>query len=174
MPVRNRLSAIELALNNEMAEREFYLKHAARTRNPVGKKMFKQIADDELEHYERLKQLHDLWQKNENWPETIPLYVKDTNVKKILESIPQMATQTLQKDSTDLEALKTAIVFEDKGVKFYSELAEASLNSKEKGFFNLLSNIEREHFLSLKDVEEYLTDPSAWYIKMEHHGMDGA
>ncbi len=54
MAVADRLSALEVALNNELREREFYLKHANRTKNAFGKKMFQQIADDELEHYERL------------------------------------------------------------------------------------------------------------------------
>jgi rubrerythrin len=67
-----------------MREREFYLKNAERTTNPVGKKMFKQIGDEELEHYERLKQLHQKWEKQEKWPETVPLKVKDTIVKDIL------------------------------------------------------------------------------------------
>jgi len=37
----------------------------------------------------------------------------------------------------------------------------------------MLSEIEREHYLSLKDTGEYLSDPSAWFIKKEHHRMDG-
>jgi len=38
----------------------------------------------------------------------------------------------------------------------------------------VLSNNEHEHYLSLKDTEEYLTDPASWYVKAEHHGLDGA
>jgi len=38
----------------------------------------------------------------------------------------------------------------------------------------LLSGIEREHFLSLKDMEEFIRNPSAWYTAKERHGMDGA
>jgi hypothetical protein len=59
MNEKERLNALEIALNNEMRERAFYLRHAARTKNPVGKAMFKQIGDEELEHYERLKELQE-------------------------------------------------------------------------------------------------------------------
>ena len=75
MDEKDRLNALEVALNNEMREREFYLKNAKRTKNPLGKAMFKQIGDDELEHYERLKQLHQKWTKQEKWHETVPLKV---------------------------------------------------------------------------------------------------
>ena len=67
---KDRLNALEVALNNETREREFYIKNAKRTKNALGKKMFQQIGDDELEHYERLKQLHQKWAKQEKWPET--------------------------------------------------------------------------------------------------------
>jgi rubrerythrin len=54
---KERLNALDVALNNEMKEREFYLKNAERTKNALGEAMFKQIGDDELEHYARLQQL---------------------------------------------------------------------------------------------------------------------
>ncbi|UCF71933.1 MAG: ferritin-like domain-containing protein, partial [Deltaproteobacteria bacterium] len=73
MNERERLNALEVALNNEAIEREFYLKNAKRTKNPVGKAMFKQIADEELEHYERLKELYEKRERKEKWPETVPL-----------------------------------------------------------------------------------------------------
>lgn len=41
-----------------MRERGFYLKSAKRTKNPLGRAMFQQIGDEDLEHYVRLKQLH--------------------------------------------------------------------------------------------------------------------
>jgi rubrerythrin len=171
---KERLNALEVALNNELREREFYLKHAKRTKNPLGKKMFQQIGDDELEHYERLKQLHQKWAKQEKWPETVPLKVKDTIVKDILLEFVKKVDETAKGDSDDLEAIRTALDFEAKGAKYYTELRDSVSNPKEKEFFDLLSKMENEHYLSLKDTEEYFIDPASWYRKMEHHTLDGA
>jgi rubrerythrin len=173
MKEKDRLNALEVALNNEMREREFYLKNANRTKNPLGKKMFKQIGDDELEHYERLKQLHQKWSKKEKWPETVPLKVKNTIVKDILLEFVNRVDQSAKGDSDDLEAIRTAVDFEAKGAKFYSELRDSVTNPKEKEFFDLLARMENEHYLSLKDTEEYFLDPVSWYRKMEHHTFDG-
>jgi rubrerythrin len=173
MNEKERLSALEVALNNEMREREFYLKHAKRTKNPLGKKMFQQIGDDELEHYERLKQLHQKWSKQEKWPETVPLKVKDTIVKDILLEFVKKVDET-KGDSDDLMAVRTALDFEAKGAKFYAEIRDSVTNPKEKEFFDLLSKMENEHYLSLKDTEEYFIDPVSWYRKAEHHTLDGA
>ena len=174
MDDKGRLNALEVALNNEMREREFYLKNAQRTKNPVGKAMFQQIGDDELEHYERLKQLHEKWTKQEKWPGTVPLKVKDTIVRDILLDFLKKVDKTAKSDADDLQAVRTAIDFEAKGAKYYAQLRDDVSDPKEKQFFDLLSKIENEHYLSLKDTEEYLTDPTSWYRKMEHHTLDGA
>jgi rubrerythrin len=171
---KERLNALEVALNNEMREREFYLKNAKRTKDPLGKTMFQQIADDELEHYQRLKELHQKWDKQQKWPETVPLKVKNTIVKDILVDFIKKVDETVNGgDTNDLAAVRTAIDFEAKGAKFYAELRDSVSNPKEKEFFGLLSKIENEHYLSLKDTEEYLTDPVAWYRTKEHHAFDG-
>jgi rubrerythrin len=173
MNEKERLNALEVALNNETREREFYLKNAKRSKNPLGKAMFKQIGDDELEHYQRLKQLHEKWSKQEKWPGTVPLKVKDTIVKDILLDFLKKVDKTAKADADDLDAVQTAIDFEAKGAKYYAQLRDDVSDPKEKQFFDLLSRIENEHYLSLKDTEEYLTDPTSWYRKMEHHTFDG-
>ncbi len=173
MNEKDRLNALEVALNNETREREFYLKHAKRTKNPLGKRMFQQIGDDELEHYERLRQLHQKWSKQERWPETVPLKVRDTVVKDVLLDFVKKVDMSAKGDANDLEAVRTALDFEAKGAKFYAELRDSVVDPREKEFFDLLSKMENEHYLSLKDTEEYFIDPASWYRKMEHHTLDG-
>lgn len=173
MNARERLNALEVALNNEMREREFYLQNAERTRSPLGKAMFQQIGDEELEHYERLKQLHQKWEKEERWPETVPLQVKNTIVKDVLADITRKVDEMPEGDTDDLEAVRTAIAFEAKGAKYYAELRDMVSDPKEQQFFDLLSRIENEHYLSLKDTEEYFVDPASWYRRAEHHSLDG-
>ncbi len=174
MNEKERLNALQVALNNEMREREFYLRNAERTKNPLGKAMFKQIGDEELEHYERLKQLHQTWEKQEKWPETVPLKVENTIVKDILLGFIKKVDEMSEGDDDDLEAIRKAIDFEANGAKYYARLRDSVSNEKEKQFFDLLSRIENEHYLSLKETEEYFSDPASWHRKVEHHTLDGA
>ncbi len=173
MVAKDRLNALEVALNNEMREREFYLKNAGRTKNALGKAMFRQIADDELEHYERLKQLHQKWEKEEKWPETVPLKVRQTVVKDILLDFIKKVDKSPEGDADDLQAVREAVGFEMKGAEYYADLGKQVTDPKEKQFFDLLSRMEHEHYLSLKDTEEYFIDAASWYRKMEHHTFDG-
>ena len=105
MKEKENLNALEVALANEMEEREFYLTNAERTKNPVGKAMFNQIANEELEHYERLKEIHQRWERNEKWPETVPLKVNDTIVKNILKDSVKSVDMMPEKDDDDLKAI---------------------------------------------------------------------
>lgn len=172
--MKDRLNALEVALNNELREREFYLRHATRTKNPVGAAMFRQIAAEELEHYERLHALKETWEANRQWPETVPLKVNGTVVKDVLKGVLKQADGAPAGDADDREALKTAIAFEARGTEFYAGLRDRVTDPREKAFFDLLAFIEHEHYTSLKDTEEYLTDPAGWFRKTDRGGLDGA
>jgi rubrerythrin len=172
MEKNERLSALEVALNNEMTEHEFYLKNARRTNNPVGKMMFETIAKDELEHHERLKEIHERWAERGAWPETVPLEVAETNVKKALVALMKGLETLPAGDGDDLEAVRTAIDFEKRGKAYYATLSDAVSDPKEKSFFLLLSQIENEHYLALVDTEEYLADPTSWFRRKEHQTFD--
>jgi rubrerythrin len=169
-----RLDALKVALNNEMKEHQFYLKNAERTKNAVGKAMFKQIAGEELEHHERLKQLHENWEKEKKWPDTIPLKVKETTVKHVLKEAAKKAPKAAKGDADDLKAIRVAIEFEGKGAENYARLRDQVSDPREKAFFNLLADIEHEHYVSLKDTEQYMIDPATWFREKEEGGLDGA
>jgi len=169
-----RLNALEVALENEKRERAFYIENAKRTKNPVGRAMFEQIADDELEHYERLSELHKRWKKDEKWPDTVQLAVKKSTVSDLFKKTAGGKGDMPPGDDDDLKAVKIAIDFEARGIQHYADLRDSSSDAKEKAFFDLLSSMEREHYLSLKDTEEFLTDPVSWYRRTESPGLDGA
>lgn len=156
MDKQDRIRAIEVAIKNEAREQEFYLTNARRTKHPVGQSTFKTLADEELEHLERLRQLYDELSEKGRWPETIPLTVGDTNVKEVLAGAPHGETEDPESDDDDLAAVRMAMEFEAQGARFYMELGEKVGDPKEKEFFGLLARIEREHYLALQAVEEIL------------------
>ncbi|MBN2123892.1 MAG: ferritin family protein [Deltaproteobacteria bacterium] len=172
--MKDRLDALDIALTNELREYEFYKMNAERTDNPLGKAMFEAIAKDELEHYEKLKEIYKVWEKNNTWPETIPLKVNKTNVQNVLKDVLQKVAEAPHVDMDDLDAVRTAIAFECDGVMYYELLKESSTEPNEKAFFNLMASIEHEHFVSLKDTEELMVDPAAWFRMRERGGLDGA
>jgi rubrerythrin len=171
--VEERIESLELALNNEKKEREFYLKNAERTTHPLGKQLFKTIADDEMEHYDRILVLHKKLKEAGKWPETLPLTVKGTPIKSVLNKVVEAVTSE-KADADEIQAVEIAIAFERKGEAFYKRLYEDSKDVHEKEFYRTLMTIEREHRLSLEDTQFYFKDPDGWFRANEGSRLDGA
>lgn len=171
-PTEARIKALEVALENEMRERDFYLKQKERTNNPLGQRMFASIAADEDEHYRRILELHDRLRKEGKWPESLPLKVKGTEIKKILQEMVAPVALSSKADTDDLEAVQVAIAFETKGELFYKDLARRVEVPVEKDFYGLLASMEREHRLSLEDTYEYFQDPAGWHQRKEKPHID--
>jgi len=170
---QDRIKALEVALNNESRERDFYLKHADRTSNSFGKLMFQSIAKDEDEHYKKILDLHGKLKEEGKWPETIPLKVKGTDMKSILKKVVESVDTSTEADTDDMEAVQIAIDFETRGEKFYSDLRDSVENPVEKEFYDVLATMEREHRLSLEDTLDYFKDPEGWYRMKEKRHLDG-
>jgi rubrerythrin len=169
-----RIDALAFALENEQKEYDFYMANAKKTKNSAGKAMFKQIAGEEKEHFKVLKKLHDKWEKQQKWPATVPLEVKKSLAGSILQSMSDKKAARIAGNEDDLNAIRTAIEFEARGVALYTKLEKESKDPKEKSFFSLLASVERDHLLSLRDTEEFMTDPASWYQNMENPSLDGA
>lgn len=173
MQSKDRLEALKVALENEEKERDFYLAQAKRTKDVLGKNMFESIAQDENEHYRRLLELHRKLEERNKWPVDFSIDIP-TRVTEALNRLSKEAASAPQNDASDIEALKTAIAFEQKGESFYARLAGEAKEKAEKRFFSLLSSIEREHRLSLEDTLEYFTDPMSWMERKGGRHLDGA
>lgn len=170
----DRMASIELALKNETVEREFYLTEANRSKNELAKSMFLQLAKDEEEHMNRIRQLHNKLIADGNWPKDMPIEVAGTNVREVLDNLTSKTVTPTDHDGNDIAALKKAIDFEAKGMDLYTRLAQSSENPMERNFFSFLASIEKEHHHSLVDTLAYLEDPEDWMMRHEHAGLDGA
>ena len=166
------VKSIEIALENELKERDFYQNCSDKTNNPVGKKMFAILVDEEFDHYQRLQEIHEHLSEQGTWPETVSAVVKDTNIKDAINAIPDRADAATTATTDDVEAVKIAIEFETNGYKFYSGLAEAAKTQSEKDFFKRLAGIEYEHLTSLKDSLAFFESPSSWYEEREKPHLD--
>jgi rubrerythrin len=172
--MKERINALETALKNEKAERDFYIKQAEMTRNLFGKRLFERIAREEAGHMESIGKLHEQWKAAAKWPATLPLTVQGTEVRALIKEIKRQAAEIPAGTNDDIKAVRTALDFEAKGRDFYAALRDLSEDKKEKDFFDLLSRIENDHLQSLKETEEFLVDPAAWYRKRDVSGwLDG-
>lgn len=167
---KNVLSA---AIKFEEDGRNLYLECINKTEHPWGKSLFQSLADDELEHIERLKKTFETLTVSEKFAEgPLPL-AAEKRWKNIYEKAKGKIDTVVKASTSDIEALKLGIDFEEKGMKYYKKLSEESKNPLEKKFYQILAQEENKHFLILKDSHELLTNPSSWFEKTERIGLDG-
>ena len=151
------IKSIKIAPENEIKKHEFYLKHRKKTQTLVGRMMFAKIAQEENEHYHRLKDLlQELTQKGK-WPETISK-IKDTNIKTFLNDLLTKADKTTLPDAEEREAVNIAIKFEAEGYNFYIKLRDSADTELEKYFFGHLAALEHEHLISLQETRDYFNN----------------
>ena len=172
-PMENKIKAIIVALENELRERDFYLAQSKKTDNPVGKKMFLQLAAEEDEHYRRLQIIHQELSRQGKWPETVSSVVGSSNIVETFRKIASLAEKTPKASRDDIEALNIAIQFEAKGYSFYTGLSNMAETAAEKGFFKLLASVEWGHLLSLKDTMLFYESPEDWLAKTEKPQLEG-
>ncbi len=168
------MSSIKLAIDNEYRERDFYLKEAKRSKNPVVIRLLETLAQEELDHANWIGELHGKLVKDGAWPQDVSLQMKDTTLHAELKKLDYRAEATSRHDDSDVACLKAAIDFEKDAADFYTEIAGRCDNPQEQKFFSFLSKVEHDHMVSIKDSLAYLEDPEAWFESSEHAGMDGA
>ena len=62
---------------------------------------------------------------------------------------------------------------EVKSYDYYQAQLKSATYSAGKAFYSALSAQEKQHQLILLDYYEYLKDPTSWFVKKEHHSLDG-
>jgi rubrerythrin len=167
------IKAVEIALENEISERDFYLKQGKRVTNPVGKKMFDTIAKEEEKHYQQLKKIHKSLLDSGTWPEHVLSEGDEPDIKAAIKEIAESVKESAISTTDDKEAVKIAIDFEKKSRLFYSDLTSKTEVPEEKKFFSYMSAVEHRHLMSLEDTLMYLDDPVGWMMTSEKSQLDG-
>jgi rubrerythrin len=153
---REDLKAVKVAMEAEKNAYQTYSKAAKKTKNPKGRDMFQQLAEFEMNHYQRLKELSKSLQEKGEW-----ILYSGTSFKK--KSIPiKMEKPKGQEQLTDMDALKIAIREEKKAQAYYRSLAELTKDPRGKDMYKRLADEETLHEKILNDQYYNLHNTGVW------------
>ena len=162
------------AIKFEEDGRKFFLDAAKKTRQKYGKLMFQSIADAELEHIERIREVYDSLTKTGEWPDRPALFTVKGPLKNIFEEARQQLDQIVKPETDVIEAVRMAREYEEKGLRFYQDLADRAKALIERKFYQQLAYEGRGHLLIFQDMHEYYIDPVHWFSRKERLHWDGA
>ena len=167
--------ALQTALQMEIDGKEFYQKSGQKSTHALAKTLFQGLAEQEDVHCQVIKQIYEEVKAKKGWPakETVPKQA--TSIKMVFrEALKGMKKDVKAAASSELEAVGTAMKMEDKSYSYYKARSEEAGSPAEKAFYDALTAQEREHYLTLVDTHDYLSDPAGYFTKTERWGLDGA
>jgi len=162
------MNALEIAAKMEQEAVAFYKQCAAKTTNPIGKKMFLSIVEDEQYHFDCAVNI-----KNNSQKFTPAKTTPVEDMKKIFDEHKQAMLEKMPSTADELEALKIAMKMEEEAIAFYKKASTLSANANEKHFFDCLIKDEEEHFHIFQNTYSFLEDSGNWYMWEEKGIVEG-
>ncbi len=161
------MNVIEIAIKMEKDAIDFYTTAAGKTTNPVGRKMFLAITEDEKRHLEFLSQLF----------KGMEILVNDVspmvNIKTVFEEMKDDMLQKVGVTDDELEAFKIAMQMEKEGKAFYEKALLKVKTGKEEELFERLIKEEQEHYDIFANTYSFLSDTGNWFMWEEHSIVEG-
>lgn len=148
---------LALALDVERKGADFYISLASKTKQPLAKKLFYSLAKQEINHMERIEELFSEFE-----PTTGPSYPRsiEEEIKGLFDKLSKAA---LKGKLDNIEGYKKALELEQESYDLYEDLAQKAKTEREKEFFEALMAEEKEHYVALQNVHNFLTDSEQWF-----------
>lgn len=161
------MNAIEIAIKMEKDAIDFYQQAAQKTQNPVGKKMFISITEDEKRHLQMLSDI--LKEVDITIKEVSPMQ----NIKTIFETMKDSMMNRVTATNDELEGFRIAMEMEKEGIEFYNKTRTEAKTEKEKKLFERLIEEEKQHFAIFSNTYNFMKDTGNWYMWEEHSIVEG-
>lgn len=146
----------------------FYLKIAGKTKNPMTKRMFQSLADDEIKHIEWIdKQSAKGITAGKSNAEL------NKRLKKIFADVPENVIREIEATDDDIKAIDIALDMERKSRDAYAEWADKSKDKEIHNLFKTLTGIEQYHYDLLQNTKDYFEKTSDWFMMEEGWMFDG-
>jgi rubrerythrin len=138
----------------------FYQQAAEKTINPIGRRMFLSVMEDEKRHLEDFGRM-----PQERHAGACAYACPARIIKGFLERI-DAATD-------DVEALQIAMEMEKESIRLYKRLSEKVRSPEEKALFQNLLKEEQQRYAEFSDTCLFLSDSHSWFMWDEHSITDG-
>ncbi len=156
--------ALQASLGLEQKGYEHYKQALDDAKNPLTQKLFTTLAEQELEH---MKRIRELFEKDtaETSADTIPGEALEMVVKEIFNDFSKDDRSGWDIDVAN--AYEHAMHLEQESIDMYESLSSESADTSETAFFQALKQEEVKHLTALQNVYHYLQHTSDWFESTE-------
>jgi rubrerythrin len=141
---------ISMAIGNEIEAYDFYTAVSRKTGDANMKKIFQQLAEQELGHRHFLEGLMS---------NVKPMQFDVTKDYKVSESVEKPKLSMTMKPA---DAMGLAMKQEEEAMVMYERLANCCTDSEQKALFQSLSEMEKSHKIKLEDLYPNTAFAEVW------------
>ncbi len=165
------LKVIKGAIQLEINGRSFFEHAAEITQKELGKKVFRKLANDEIEHLRVFSQLFTELIGDEEWKKYVSERenAKSTLIEELKE---RMEAKGKEERVSELEALTIGMELERKAIDFFADSARNTSDPKAREIFMTISEEEKGHYDLLQAQHDSLSNSGYWF-DMAEFKMDG-
>jgi len=154
--------AIQTALTYEKKVRDVYRTAAESVSDPVGKRLFRALADDEQYHVSYLEKKLSQWQESgkitlEKLESNLPVF------EEITRDVEKLETRMAEDDHGDeKQMLSKALTVEVETSEFFKEMI-STLPDDGRALFSQFLVIEDGHIAAVQAELDYLNNTGYWF-----------
>ena len=150
---------------------KWYSEGAEKITNSLGRKMLKQLADDELTHIKRIKEIYvtltegDLSDVKVE-PPNLALF--DEIFNRMKNQVDDAINDLTEVGVDDKAIINVALELESHARFHYEEAAEKATDKVVKDFYIMLAKEEQSHYDLLVQTNQFMANPSLFFGMGEH------
>ena len=146
------LLALGEAIQFESDGRDFYLRAAQAAQNSLARAVFEALAEDEVEHVRRVREIFEELKDKQGWPDVTAMVARVSGVVDAFEQTGADGLRAAGADATAADALVQAEEMERKGLGFYRDRVARATCAAEAEFFRRLVAEEEAHLAAIGRV----------------------
>jgi len=157
----------------EIDGKNYYLRASQESSNELGRKLMQSLAAEEDIHWQRFTEIYRTIQNKQAWPVTDFQPDKGQRLRTLFAEASARIGASVAALDTELDAVKVAMVMENRSYDFYQSQSQKATYQAESDFYRMIAGEEKKHHLILLDYYQYLKDPAAWFVSKERPSLDG-
>lgn len=164
------MNVFEFAMKMEKDGQHFYESESAKAGHPALKKIWLQLASDEIKHYEIFRKLRD-----GEIQEASQMAKLGTDILKRVQTVFEKAAKETSGFSFGddvIAAWNKAQQLEVETEKFYRQKEQEESKPEVKKAFHLLANEEQKHVHLIEHVLDFLHQPKSWLEDAEWSSLN--
>jgi len=155
----------------EQKGHKWYSEGAEKIKNSLGRRMLKRLAEDELIHIQRIKEIYESVTKNtldEVKVESPHLAMFSEIFNRMKDQLDEAVDEMTEVGVDDEEIINVALELESYSRFFYEDAAQKASDKVVKDFYKLLAKEEKSHYELLQKTNQYLANPSLFFGMSDH------